>query len=266
MCQPISGCIKLSLADKRTQKRSIHPTYYTGICGVGARSMQGTTSSGLRWVKWERCIVPPPLLSPGSSVLLRVGRKSQSGAAAAASTTICNGHNGDGGGGRGSGETIRSLSHEKRMEEAGRRGRTVNMTKIALGTRGEQKWGGGRTIDTSKLGKKCVPLSTRSRRWVVLLRCGDVEDGWIVPCFHGQLQSPEGAEERAGEAKDNAPIRNEAANAISGRPRRRVAGGDGRPPPANFGSWGTSTALYTRGRDRRACGWLAAPLSGARSR
>ena len=31
------------------------------------------------------------------------------------------------------------------------------MTKIALGTRGEQKWGGGRTIDTSKLGKKCVP-------------------------------------------------------------------------------------------------------------
>ena len=204
--------------------------------------------------------VPAP-----SSVLLRVGRKSQSGATAAASTAICNGHNGDGGGGRGSGETIRSLSHEKRMEEAGRRGRTVNMTKIALGTRGEQKWGGGRTIDTSKLGKKCVP-STRSRRWVVLLRCGDVEDGWIVPCFHGQLQSPEGAEERAGEAKDNAPIRNEAANAISGRPRRRVAGVDGRPPRANFGSWGTSTALYTRGRDRRACGWLAAPLSGARSR
>ena len=144
------------------------------------------------------------------------------------------------------------------------------MTKIALGTRGEQKWGGlggGRTIDTSKLGKKCV-LSTRSRRWVVLLRCGDVEDGWIVPCFHGQLQSPEGAEERAGagEAKDNAPIRNEAANAISGRPRRRVAGGDGRSPPANFGSWGTSTALYTRGRDRRACARLAASLSGARSR
>ena len=33
---------------------------------------------------------------------------------------------------------------------------TVNMTKIALGTRGEHKWGGGRTIDTSKLGKKCA--------------------------------------------------------------------------------------------------------------